>query len=377
MTAGDVVHVMTGLEVGGAETLLLELCREDIRRGRSPFVASLMSDGPMRDRFAQIGVQVVGLGMRRGNWSMPGLVRLARLIRRQRPRIVQGWLYHGNLAATAAAWVSGVFPRPRLAWGILNSFPDFTCYPPRLRRAVRVSAKLSPFVDGILYNSRIALEAHQQFGFRSRRTQLVSNGIDLDRFRFDPVSRAAVRRSLGLPDDAIAVIAVGRNDPMKNWAGMLAAADAVADRNIWLVAVGEGTERLPAGPQRCLLGRRDDMPALYSAAEIFMLASHFGEGTSVALCEAMACGLPVIVTEVGDNGLIARDAGIVVPPRDVDALKQALLELASNPLLRLHRGKAARAQADLGFSAASLQASICSFHDALLDEQVEARRQRV
>lgn len=377
MTTGDVVHVMTGLEVGGGEMLLLELCREDMRHGWSPAVASLISDGPMRERFAEIGVQVMGLGMRRGNWSMPGLVRLVRLIRRQRPRIVQGWLYHGNLAATAATWASGVFPRPRLAWGILNSFPDFTCYPPRLHRAVRVSAKLSPFIDGIIYNSRVALEAHQEFGFCSRRMQLVSNGIDLDKFHFDPVSRAATRRSLGLPDDAVVVLAVGRNDPMKNWEGVLAAAEAVADRNIWLVAVGEGTERLPPGTQRCLLGRRDDMPALYSAAEIFMLASHFGEGTSVALSEAMACGLPVIVTEVGDNGLVARDAGFVVPPRDADALKHALLKLASNPLLRLHKGQAARAQADLGFGAAWLHASICGFHDSLLDEQVHTRRQPI
>ena len=112
MTTSDVVHVITGLEVGGAEMLLLELCREDIRYGRTPSVASLMSDGPMRERFAKVGVQVIGLGMRRGNWSVPGLLRLVRIIRRKRPRIVQGWLYHGNLAATVATWASGVRPRP-------------------------------------------------------------------------------------------------------------------------------------------------------------------------------------------------------------------------------------------------------------------------
>lgn len=359
---------MTGLEVGGAEMLLWELCREDMRCGRTPSVASLMSDGPMRERFARIGVQVVGLDMRRGNWSAPGLLKLAHLIRRQRPRIVQGWLYHANLAAMAAIWLSGVLPRPRLAWGILGTLPDFTCYPRRVRRAVRASAMLSPFADGIFYNSRIALNAHREFGFRSRRTHLVSNGIDLDKFRFDPVSRAAVRRSLELPDDAVVVIAVGRNDPMKNWAGVLTATSSVADRNIWLIAVGEGTEHLPPGPQRRLLGRRDDMPALYSAAEIFMLASHFGEGTSVALSEAMACGLPVIVTDVGDNGLVARDAGFVVPPRDSGALKEALLNIARDPVLRADRGKTARAQANLGFGVACLHASICSFHTSLINK---------
>ena len=95
MTSGGVLHVITGLETGGAEMLVLELCRAEICRGREYSVASLISDGPMRQRFAQIGVNVVGLGMKRGEFVAPGLFRLVRLIRRVRPRIVRGWLYHG------------------------------------------------------------------------------------------------------------------------------------------------------------------------------------------------------------------------------------------------------------------------------------------
>ncbi len=369
MTARGVVHVITGLEVGGAEMLLLELCREELRRGRACSVASLISGGPMRGRFAQIGVEVLGLGMKRGEFFAPGLLRLARLIRRVRPRIVQGWLYHGNLGAAAATWLSGVLPRPRLVWSVHGALPDFACYPRRLRRAVGLGATLSPLVDGILYNGQAALEAHQRFGFRSRLAQLFSNGVDLSRFAFEPAVRAASRRDLGLPEDAVVVIAVGRDDPMKNWPGMLAATAAAADRKVWLVAVGEGTERLPPGPQRRLLGRRDDMSALYSAADIFMLASHFGEGTSVALSEAMACGLPAIVTEVGDNGAVAAGAGLVVPARDAAALARAVAQLAGHPDLRAWAGTAARARA-AGFSIDRLHASFCGVYDALLEKPV-------
>lgn len=377
MTAGGVVHVITGLEIGGAEMLLLELCREETRRGRRYSVASLISDGPMRERFAQSGIDVLGLGMKRGEFFAPGLVKLVRLIRRVRPRIVQGWLYHGNLGAAAATWLCGVVPRPRLAWGILGALPDFSCYPPRLRRAVGVATKLSPFVDGILYNSRVALDAHREYGFRARLTQLVSNGIDLTKFRFDPALRAATRLALGLPADAIVVVAVGRNDPMKNWPGVLAATEAAGDRNIWLLAIGEGSERLPPGSRRLLLGRRDDMPALYSAADIFMLASHFGEGTSVALGEAMACGLPVIVTEVGDNGAVAGDAGFVVPPRDAAALAEALATLADDAALRARAGKAAQERAAARFGVDRLHAGFRSFHETLLGESVICGRHAV
>jgi glycosyltransferase involved in cell wall biosynthesis len=369
-----VVHVITGLEVGGTETMLLELCREESRGGGEFSVASLVSNGPMRERFSRIGVDVVGLGMKRGEFFAPGMSRLVRLIRRARPRVVQGWLYHGNLGAAAATWLSGLFPRPRLGWSIRGDLPDFACYSPQLRRVVSFGARLSPFVDGIFYNSRVALEAHEKYGFRPHLARVVPNGMDLTRFNFDVGARAATRRALGLPDDAIVVIAVGRNDPMKNWPGMLAASDIAGDGRVWLVAVGEGTERLPTGPRRRLLGRRDDMPALYAAADIFMLASHFGEGTSVALSEAMASGLPVVVTAVGDNGSIATGAGLVVPPRDADALTQALAKLVCDPGLRLDAGKAARERA-AGFGADRMHAGFHGFCEALLEQPRTRRRQ--
>jgi glycosyltransferase involved in cell wall biosynthesis len=374
MTTGGVVHVITGLEVGGTETMLLELCREESRGGGGFSVASLMSDGPMRERFAQIGVDVLGLGMRRGEFSARGLLSLVRLIRRARPRVVQGWLYHGNLGAAAATWLSGVVPRPRLAWSIRGDLPDFACYPPRLRRVVSFGARLSPFVDGIFYNSRVALDAHRKYGFRPRLARVIPNGLDLMRFSFDAGARAATRLALGLPDDAIVVIAAGRNDPMKNWPGMLAAHEMADDGRVWLVAVGEGTERLPPAPRRRPLGRRDDMPALYAAADIFMLASHFGEGTSVALSEAMACGLPVIVTEVGDNGSVAAGAGLVVPSRDAEALVQALAKLARDPGLRAHAGKAARERA-AAFGADRMHAGFRGFCEALSKQSLTRRRE--
>jgi glycosyltransferase involved in cell wall biosynthesis len=369
LTGGNgVVHVITGLEVGGAETLLLELCREDHCRGRMPSVASLISEGPMRRRFAEIGIEVAGLGIQRGESVVPGLIRLVRFIRRRRPRIVQGWLYQGNLGAMAATWLSGVIPRPKLVWSIHGAVPEFDCYPPRLRRAVKLGARLSPLVDGILYNGAVALDEHRRIGFRSQLTQLFSNGIDLAKFRREPALRRATRRALNLPEDAVVVIAVGRDDPMKNWPGMLTAAAAAAAQKVWLVAVGDGTEQLPPGSRRTLLGRREDMPALYAAADIFMLASHFGEGTSVALSEAMACGLPVVVTDVGDNGAIATGVGTVVPARDGGALAQALVELAADPGLRARAGSAAQARAICRFGADRLYTSFSGFYDALLAE---------
>jgi glycosyltransferase involved in cell wall biosynthesis len=109
------------------------------------------------------------------------------------------------------------------------------------------------------------------------------------------------------------------------------------------------------------------MPALYAAADIFMLASHFGEGTSVALSEAMACGLPVLVTAVGDNGAVAGDAGLVVPPRNAAALVLALSTLAGDPALCRRAGKAAQAAATR-FGVDRLYASFADFYAELSGE---------
>ena len=192
-TGGEVVHVITGLEVGGAEMLLFELCRERCRRGRMPAVASLISEGPMLQRFGEIGVEVVGLDMRRGEFLVPGLIRLTRLIRRRRPKIVQGWLYQGNLGAMAATWLSGVFPRPKLALEHSRRGAGFRL----LSSAAASSRQAQRTVVAIRRRDTLQWRRRprgtRRIGFRSRLTQLFSNGIDLAKFRCEP-GLAATRR---------------------------------------------------------------------------------------------------------------------------------------------------------------------------------------
>ena len=137
--------------------------------------------------------------MRRGEAVATGPIRLARLIRRRRPRIVQGWLYHANLAALAANWLAALWPRPKLAWSILGAIPDFARYPPRLRRAVGLGARLSPLVDGILYNSRVALDEHARLGFRARLSRFFPNGVDSPDSIRSPACARRCERSSGCP----------------------------------------------------------------------------------------------------------------------------------------------------------------------------------
>jgi glycosyltransferase involved in cell wall biosynthesis len=335
-----VMHVTTGMEVGGGEVLLLNLVERATALGRRSIVVSLIEDGPMRRRFEAAGVTVHGLGMRRGVPSPAGLVRLVALIRRERPDVVQGWLYHGLIAATVALTLSGRRRRTRLIHGIYGSSIDFSAYPPRVRLGFRLAAVMSRCADGAIYNTAAGIAYHQAQGFAVAAARIIENGIDAARFEAVRGIREQVRAELGLRPDEVAVISIARVDPMKGWDRLLRVTERID--GIRLLALGHGTEAFAAHPSRLLLGTRDDVPRLLAAADVFVLASRFGEGTSVALTEAMAAGLPVVVTDVGDNARIAGGGGRIVGAEDESGLERALRELSADPARRRELGAAAR-----------------------------------
>jgi glycosyltransferase involved in cell wall biosynthesis len=323
-----VLHVTTGLEIGGGEVLLLTLADAARARRQTSIVISLMADGPMRRRFEAAGIVVHDLGMRRAVPSLGGLLRLIGLIRHYRPDVVQGWLYHGLIAATVALYLSGRRHRTRLIHGIYGSSIDFSRYGARLYWAFRTAAWLSRAADAGIYNTVIGARYHREQGYRYRREVVIANGVDTNRFRPRPEIRAVRREQLGIGPDEIVLISIARVDPMKGWDRILAVTERIP--GIRLLVLGQGTEAFSPHPSRILLGAREDVPELLAAADVFVLASLFGEGTSVALTEAMAVGLPVVVTDVGDNAVLAAGCGVVVSSDDSDALQQSIAELLAD-----------------------------------------------
>jgi glycosyltransferase involved in cell wall biosynthesis len=328
--------------------------------GRPPLVASLLSDGPMGARLAAAGVEVHPLGMTTVWRVMPGLWRLVRLIRTRRPDVVQSWMYHADLASLVALWLSGRRGRTRLFWGVRCSDMDWSRYHWLSRVVARLCALFSPFPDAVTVNSEAGRAWHLRLGYRPRRFVLVDNGLDPARFAPDGAERAAVRAELGIDAAAVVVGAVARVDPMKDYPTLL---DAIARvEGATCIAVGRGTEALPPTPGLRGLGERDDVPRLLNAFDIFVSSSAFGEGFSNAVTEAMAAGLPVVATDVGDARRIVGDAGIIVPPRDPRALADAIRALIADPERRLELGRRGRARVESHFTLARAVASFDALH---------------
>jgi glycosyltransferase involved in cell wall biosynthesis len=340
---GKVLYVITHLWVGGAEATLTRLVTAEPRIADEITVVALRPGGPHADRMRAGGVTVVELNFGALLGIAAGLYRLARLIARTRPDIVQGWMYHGDLAALIGLALSGRRRSTRLAWAIRGSDIDFSRYSRQLRLVVKACALLSRLPDLVTANSAAGLKTHLGYGYRPRRAEIVPNGVDTQRFRPDASLRAAARRELGIPSEAIVIAHVARINPMKDHDCFLAAMVELPDLRALLI--GTDTEHLPDRANLLRLGGRDDVERLLPAADLIVSSSAFGEGFSNALAEGMACGLPAVSTDVGDAALIVGDTGAVVPPRDPRALASAIRALAGeDPAVRAERARRARAR---------------------------------
>jgi len=322
----SVLHVITSLDRGGAETMLLGLVRRR-SSGVRPTVVSLISGGALSRDVTDAGVPLHELGFKSRMPSLSGMLHLVRIIRRERPDVIQGWMYHGDLAAMIALVLSGRWSVTLLAWGLRCSDMNLDRYHWSLKAVVRICAMFSRFPDAVIANSLVGRTAHSDIGYLPRRFDVVHNGIDTDRFHPRSDEKAALRAELGLPQDARVLAHVARVDPMKNHEGLLAAANGVP--NLWLLLVGRGSKEIPAQERVIALGQRADIATLLGAVDGVVSSSLFGEGFSNALAEGMATGAVPIATDVGDSRLIVGDSGWVVPPGNTDELAKAMEEFAS------------------------------------------------
>ena len=354
------MHVITGLQTGGAERMLANLCILASRSDRKQVVVSLLTGGSQYERLRDAGVQVLSLGMSPGRPSLRALLQLARFIRQERPDVIQSWMYHADLYALFALWLSRRRSRTRLFWGVRCSDMNLGRYGFSLRIVVRLCAQLSRFPDGIAVNSRAGLRAHRQLGYRADNMVEIDNGFDTELFQPDPAEGRRVRASLEIPQDSFVIGTIARIDEMKDFDTLRSVLSRLDD--VVCVAVGKGTETLPSAPGLIALGERRDVPALLNAFDLLVSVSAFGEGFSNVIGEAMASGIPVVATDVGDARRIVGDGGRIVPPRDVDALVDAIAALRSAPDSLTLMGNTARRRIVSDFSMKRAAAAFDALH---------------
>ena len=324
----------------------------------------------MGPRIRALGVPVMALGMHVNRPSVRGVRNLSKAARAFRPNVIQGWMYHGNLAACMARVL--VQGRPALAWNIRHSLYDLKHEKRMTRQVIRANRFFSSMPDAILYNSCLSREQHEAFGYQAERAQIIPNGFDLGRFAPSAQTAALVRKALGIPLDALVVGHVARLHPMKDHAGFLRAAAQVATRHqsVHFVLGGRGVVQQNESLIQLLpreirgrfhfLGERSDVPDLMCAMDIFCQSS-WSEAFPNVLGEAMATAVPCVATDVGDSADIVGDTGVIVPPKNADALVAGLEKVLRMPVEeRQALGMAGRARAEQRYSLNAVVATICA-----------------
>ena len=342
------VHVITNFAgVGGAEMMLARLIQCTEQQYEHVIIA-LMKTSEVYQSTLERCQSYYALGWNGIN-TLGTIKKLRGLLKQIQPKIVQCWMYHAN--ALTSLSIIGLAQKPNVVWGIHHSLASPKDESISTKIALGLSKILSQQASAIIYCAHSSLEQHQTFGFQNPNSQVIANGVFLDKFQPNP--------ELHQPT---VIGFAGRYHPAKGYPYLFETMGLLKDENIIFKIAGSGAsfenvdvkalfDKYQLDAQKVhLLDQISDMPAFYQSIDAFLMTS-ITEGFPNVLVEAMASGLPCISTDVGDAQYIVQELGEIVPPRNSAVLVQAILSYVqqSNDQ-RLQLKQAVRERVEAHFS---------------------------
>jgi glycosyltransferase involved in cell wall biosynthesis len=326
-----ILFLVRDLAVGGSQRQLALLAAGLARRGHDAAVVVLYAGGPLEALLRGSSVRLLSVGKSSRWHAIAPLMRLRQIFLSERPDVIYAFL---PAQTTLAALLLPSQLDTKLVFGLRAGGMELKHYDALSALTYRSEAWLSRRADFLIANARAVRVDAITRGLPADRIAVVPNGIDTEAMRPDAAAGRALRRAWGLSDHAFVIGCVARLDPMKDHANLLKAAAGFAreDSEARFVCVGGGPLREELKALAHSLGLVDrvvwagetaDTRAAYNTFDIATLASAFGEGFPNVVGEAMACGVPVAATDVGDVRLLAGELGEVVPPRQPALLATA------------------------------------------------------
>jgi glycosyltransferase involved in cell wall biosynthesis len=343
--------LIRSLDYGGAERHLLNLARSLDKERFRVTVLYFYPGGRLERELRESNVRLVSLD-KKGRWDLVGFLwRLVRQLRALRPDVLHSFLVEPNLLSVL---LKPFLPGTKIIWGVRASIIRFEDYDWFARLNFRLQAFFSRFSDLIIFNADAGRAHHLAEGFPADKALVIYNGIDTEAFKPEREAGRLLRAGLGIAEDAMVIGHVARFDPVKDHNTFLKAAALVCRERprVCFLMVGDGPEEYAARLRALAAelgisehvvwaGARARMAEVYNAFDVFA-SSSVSEGFPNVIGEAMACGVPCVVTDAGDSALIVGETGIVVAPQDAAALAQALSSCLEGNMVEL--GERARAR---------------------------------
>lgn len=348
MTKPLMVHVITNFAgVGGAEMMLARLIQQTEHDYQHVIIA-LMKTSKVYQSTLERCQSYYALGWNGLN-TLSTMSQLRALFKNLQPATVQCWMYHAN--ALTSLSVIGLAKKPKVVWGIHHSLASPKDESISTKIALGISKILSQQPSAIIYCAHSSMQQHQAFGFKNGNSQVIANGVFLDKFQPNPQLH-----------EPIVIGFAGRYHTAKGYPYLFETMGLLKDKNIIFKVAGSGAslenpevkalfDQYQLDSQKVhLLDQISNMPAFYQSIDVFLMTS-ITEGFPNVLVEAMASGLPCISTDVGDAKYIVQDLGAIVPPRNAHALAEAILVYVQKTEAEKHALKqATRERVEQNFS---------------------------
>jgi glycosyltransferase involved in cell wall biosynthesis len=337
-----IVHIIAALNVGGTEMMLYKLLSRMRRDRFENIVITLKEKGSLSRDFESQNIRVYNVGGMGGILKISALIRLLKILREINPDIIQGWLVHGNFAAQITSFFLPY--RLSILWNIRYAALPKSETKNSTLLIIKFLSFLSSLPKKIIFNSKTSANDHIRMGYQRDKNCIIPNGFDIKLFSPSEENRRSVRLELNIPEKAILIGLIGRFDPLKDHRCFLKAGEKLLrnKREVYFLLAGREVdlqnrhliqliEKLGISGKVFLLGERRDVHRITAALDIAACSS-ISEGFPNVIGEAMSCGIPCVVTDVGDSAWIVGDSGIVVPPCNHEALCEAwqkMIELGS------------------------------------------------
>lgn len=362
----EVIHIITGLNDGGAEASLVRLCIADKKNKHR--VISLMGFGKYGPVLRDNNITVDTLNMQQGKFTFRGFYKLYKILKECKPSAVQTWMYHADLIGGVAARFVGI---KNISWGIHHS----NLTPGDCKKSTIYIAKLCGYLSSFIPKNIIccadaSAKVHSNIGYCQSKLKVIYNGYELDLFNDKKIKVSHIKSEFNIPDSIILLGMVGRFHPFKDHENLIQALGLLKAQSydFKCLLVGQGITSDNKNLVNWLIsnnvkddvilaGARDDIPDIMNAIDIHLLSSS-SEAFPNVLNEAMACGTPCVSTDVGDASLIIGSTGWVVSPKDSEELAKGIILALTVKDSDLNdwdlRKKQSRARVERNFSIASM-----------------------
>ena len=318
-----IVHLISSLNSGGAETMLYKLLKSRSENVDIEIV-TLISGGFYAEQIKEMNIPIHNLNMKNGRRPIKSIIKLLKVFKRA--DVIQSWMYHSDLLA----FIFGkLFLRKKVIWGIRRSYLDKQHMKLGTYYTAKICARFSKYVDGIISCTIAGKESHQKFGYENENFEVISNGFNIEEFN--------EKKNEPYPNEGLRLLNVARWEPLKDHHTLFSAARILKEKGVQfeLRLVGSGIDehniklmdmvaKYDLAKEIKLLGVRNDIPQLMRTSDIYV-SSSLSEGFPNVIGEAMASELYCVATDAGDTKYIIDNFGTVVPIKDPIRFAEGLL----------------------------------------------------